>query len=667
MRGSKPGVALAGRWAPVAGVAMALMAMACLLALATRSYASDVRIVSVRFGWGGYWRPGEPCPVVVDVETRGGRLTGSLEVTASSAEPYPPVPPVASSQALEMLGATRQRRVLYMFPPLWLAYPGTTLAIAVRTKQGDRVVDRRVISAGKLHPLRDVDALLLVVSGDPYALNTVAGTPVRLSAPSTGQRQGELRVANATASELPDDVHGFQPARLVLLANAPIDRLAAGQARALADWVLSGGTLVVAGGAEYGRLRAPVLRGLLPVLPTGATVARRAIPAFGMRIPPATPVTAFRLAPNAHMVPGSGGMAAVAPVGLGRCAFLAFDPTSDPVRGLYQGRVWQALTPLSASEEAWRAFARGTYLLSTAGTGPSVALLDTVLGMGGVQLPPFWLVALYVCLYVVALGPVNYGLVRGLRRPELGWFTVPATILVFTLGCYAAGCYTTGGRLRLRRVTVVVAGGGARRAPAISYVGLFAPRQGRYNLQTDRHGEYLVPASGNPDWIQEGGLRLDVGERPGVVNAQVSMWSGNGYVATTMADLGGGLGGRFSASSAPGAGYVLRGYVLNRTGEHLKGCLAGLGGYVSNPFDIPTGRKAMVLGVSNPMRLGRSGDLFADARNAVLLQRLSGLAIVGPLHRKGPRLFVNGRPTPCEDVTLLAARVPCALPKGATP
>ncbi|MGV2438047.1 MAG UNVERIFIED_CONTAM: hypothetical protein LVT10_26810 [Anaerolineae bacterium] len=58
-------------------------------------------------------------------------------------------------------------------------------------------------------------------------------------------------------------------------------------------------------------------------------------------------------------------------------------------------------------------------------------------------LPSIWGICGFVLLYVAMIGPVNYLVVRRLKRAELAWLTIPLLIVVFSLLSYVFG-----GRIR---------------------------------------------------------------------------------------------------------------------------------------------------------------------------------------------------------------------------
>jgi hypothetical protein len=77
---------------------------------------------------------------------------------------------------------------------------------------------------------------------------------------------------------------------------------------------------------------------------------------------------------------------------------------------------------------------------------------------------------------------VNYLVLRRLKRRELAWVTIPALVLVFSLGAYLAGYQLRGGQASLHRLAVVQVWPDAPYARVEGVAGLFSPRRTQYDL-----------------------------------------------------------------------------------------------------------------------------------------------------------------------------------------
>jgi hypothetical protein len=257
--------------------------------------------------------------------------------------------------------------------------------------------------------------------------------------------------------------------------------LSGAQVQALRDFVGLGGTLVVAGGAEWRRTLAPLPADLLPMVPQGtATVSLQPLAELaGATVPDMKALAAtgsLRQGARALLTADGVVLAAELNQGSGRIVELAFDPGGSPVAG----------SPYA--ELGWKqAFARS--LSDLAGNVPSApnvlppdpqftAFLPTA---GDAPLPAPALVGLVLVLYVLLAAPLNYLLVyRRLHRPALMWLTAPATAVLFTAIFYAVGNSVQGG-VEDHEIQVVKVGSG-RTVNLLEYHRVLFLRRGNHQI-----------------------------------------------------------------------------------------------------------------------------------------------------------------------------------------
>jgi hypothetical protein len=111
----------------------------------------------------------------------------------------------------------------------------------------------------------------------------------------------------------------------------------------------------------------------------------------------------------------------------------------------------------------------------------------SLLERGGLRLPSLNLpstgiVLAFLLLYVLVIGPINYLVLRRMRRLEWAWLSVPLVVLVFSCGLYAVGAGLRGGQSQLSQAAIVQGAEGQSRAFATGFVGLFSPRRASYTV-----------------------------------------------------------------------------------------------------------------------------------------------------------------------------------------
>jgi hypothetical protein len=161
-------------------------------------------------------------------------------------------------------------------------------------------------------------------------------------------------------------------------------------------------------------------------------------------------------------------------LGRGMADQLAFDPTLAPIRdwpdrrmifaGLLGGQVGTPgqVGPLRAEGNAENA-ARA---------------------LPGAALPPFLIVAGFLLLYVLTIGPINFFFLRKLNRLAWAWVTVPGTVILFAMLGYATGFRLRGNEPEVHRLSIVNGEAGLTEGRAESIIGLFSPRRTVLDVST---------------------------------------------------------------------------------------------------------------------------------------------------------------------------------------
>jgi len=183
--------------------------------------------------------------------------------------------------------------------------------------------------------------------------------------------------------------------------------------------------------------------------------------------------------------------------GFGQIVFLAADldrpPLADwPDRGLLVGRLLDH--PKSPTEEA----DEGTALMHYGFNDLAGQLRSALDRFPGVSMVPFYVVILLVVLYLLAIGPGDYFLLRKLlRRMQLTWVTFPLIVLAVSLAAYLLASRFKGNQVRLNQVDLVDVDTETGRIRGTAWVNLFSPRVDRYDLtfQPKRPGGDVLPGA----------------------------------------------------------------------------------------------------------------------------------------------------------------------------
>jgi hypothetical protein len=509
----------------------ALLAIVGAAALATVAAAEGPRISGCKLGIGGQFRLGAWAPLVVTV--KGGDEPIAARIVAVTADPdglgVATSPAGGRPTAIEAGGVTRERLHVR---------PGRDFApIEVQLHANGRVIDRRLFEVGS------GDAVALA-NGIELPMATAADAPLLLSlGPYVGlataleerlrqnPAHGGAVAAIQSLDDLPTDplaYDGVTAALLVIgreggrgwLAGLPPDDP---RARALVEWVESGGRLVIAGGAGAVDALGPggPFESLAPgvVVGVGSLARTTSLEQYASSEEPiylsgGTLPIAKLAAPSGRVEQSDGSGEGASPLvvrtlhGFGEVTLCTID-LDGPALARWAGRdalLRELMAPTLASVGAEPAGTNGYYFREDL-----LASLLTELdnSFAGVTTAPLGLIVALILGYLALIGPIDYWFThKVLGRPEATWVTFPLVVVATSVGAYAAGYWLKGDSIRINRLEVVdvIAATGATRGALLSHV--FSPRAERYDASCsprDAAGQPVADARGVTSWLGEPG------------------------------------------------------------------------------------------------------------------------------------------------------------------
>src|SRR5262245_60483759 len=431
-----------------------LLGVIAALASVGRAVAQDAPsiTVEVQAGYDGAYRLGEWFPVVVTIANDGPDVRGVLDWRFAGRPDEP-----TFQRAIDLPRGSRKRVTIDVFAN-----------DLVRSGQL-RLLDGAMILDEQTTPLEAVDQgrfLIVVVSSDAALLNSLNS----LSLPAVSG----ATVRHLDLTRLPESAASLRGVNALFLHDVDTTVLSQAQRDAMARWVQVGGQLVVSGGGGGQRTAAGVAD-LLPADVTGEVSQGdlAALGQFAAAQPP--PVTGAALSvaqprASAESLPPQAALLFRWLRGAGAVTFTTFDLAG--LRG-WEGepRLWsRLLAPLEVLAPGFDARQRRLNLLQTSLRLPSLGLPSAVT------------LFCFLIGYIFVIGPLNYLLLRRLRRLEWAWLTVPAAVLLFAGGLYIIGFGGRGGQSQISQIAVVQGSEGDTRGFATSFVGLFSPRRTSYTL-----------------------------------------------------------------------------------------------------------------------------------------------------------------------------------------
>ena len=452
----------------VAGAALVLLALAPAAPVA----ADGGLTMTARALLQGHARQGAWMAVAVDVENAGPTVTGELRVTGG------PDMRTRFGLGVELATGSRKTFTLYVQPP---GFVGSTSPLVVELVAGGSTVATAKAAVALHDPNQLVVGILAenparIVSQVSLLPNAATGTTAVL--------------VPLVVADLPDRVQGWAGLDRLIWQDTDAASLSTEQLTALSRWVAAGGRLVIVGGTAGPDALNALPEELLPYRPSGVLDVDPALlrPILGALPKDAAPVAALVGSPGKGRPLATSGdrvVAADMPYGSGHVTLLGFNPLSSwmTADSAMETLLWRRLVPQRSGTLV--ALTDDSQLVSGAASLPSLSL------------PPTSGLLVLIFGYILLIGPVNYLVLRRLDRREWAWATVPALIVVFTVGAFGIGALTRGSSVIVHEVAIVRGAPGTDLASAQSWLGIFSPTRASFAITVP--GDTLIagPISGD--------------------------------------------------------------------------------------------------------------------------------------------------------------------------
>jgi hypothetical protein len=447
----------------------------------------------------------------------------------------------------------------------------------------------------------------------------VIGTLTDDTATTAWVRSLPASSSTATVNLGPTPAAGLDPVPDVLstfdtivLTNLDASRLDRDQLSALTTYVRNGGSLILIGGPNGQSIVHSLPGALVPGTPAGTTTVSSlsGLSALGYGSPHrGSDVISVLTHPRGTVLASQNGTPLVVrmPLGQGNVVYLAFDPQDSPVAG-WQGR--PGLMNRIVGMANPYGLDRGA--LSSNGGSPinplmmkfgGSAIAAELANIPQAALPSIVLFLALAVLYILLIGPLNFLVLRRLRRREMMWVTLPLLGVLCVATTFGVAFRLKGNAVFVNGVSVIQLDGGDPARPVSAYMSLFAPVRGDYHLSYAGTGlTTTVPTSwyNNPSGSRPIGYRFQEGGDPAVTLPSMSMWTMRNVEVDSSVSIPGSVQ---SDLTVDGKGYIV-GTVHNGTALPLLHPTLFAGQGFERLADIPAGGTAGV-------HVKPSGDIHA--------------------------------------------------------
>jgi len=437
--------------------------------------------ITARAGLDGTCRLGEWLPVRVMVENKGTDFEARVQASYRNDQGGNSVYAVNIS-----LPATSRKEFFLYIHPI-----GSIRNFSVIVLDGQTELARQNLNVS----CAVADDLIFGVLSDDPAPYDILNDIRALSG-------GKTRLAQLTLADVPDRVQGWSALDALIVSNVDTGRLTADQKQALQLWVTNGGRLLITGGIHWQTTTA----GLQDVLPVTIVSTKNVtnLSALSAYMKDATPLDNDAILASGEVLEGARVLAIQdnvpllieKKIGYGKAYYLAVDPGLQPLDS-WSGMkdAYDHLLAFKPQKPIW---ANAAWNSSQANSALSA--------LPELDLPSFLYICGWLGIYVLAVGPVNYLILRRVKRAELAWVTIPVLVILFSCLAYISGFAYRGVNPILNRLALAQGWDGESQARVNDLVGVYSPSRAAYNVQTqDRFMLYQLyrdtDLQGGNDWL----------------------------------------------------------------------------------------------------------------------------------------------------------------------
>jgi len=414
--------------------------------------------LAVQAGFNGYCRSREWMPVQITLDNTGPLVEGRLEILQSPVQTSPVV----------YAGDVSLPNPAHKVVTLFIYADGYLDSLSVRlVKNGGQVLAN---ATAKLICLSPNDRLYGILSDRPDTFNILS---------QITRENGHTYLARLTAKDITINPDGLAALDMLVFSDFDSGVLSPDQQSSLLSWVTRGGRMLVTGGLDWKRTTAG-LAALVPVRPvdTQAVDNLGALAKFAGR--------QDALVKNTDLAQGSLLKAGTQVLltqdniplvlnhaqGWGEVDFLAFDPALEPFAG-WAGRLdfYHKLIDVDLVRPVWGW-----------GIQDWDAARQAVHTLAGDTEPNLFAIIGFILVYVIVIGPINYILLKRLKKTILAWITIPGLVLLFTAAAFIAGRLGIESRPVLNRLAIVQISPDNAQAHLDGLAGIISPVQSSYSL-----------------------------------------------------------------------------------------------------------------------------------------------------------------------------------------
>jgi len=458
-----------------------IMLTLALLAFTPGPAHATVEFAMEDWGLGGVVKAGMWAPLYLELTSRGEDFRGYIQLEIDTGQKVKPL----FVKPLELIANTRTRHWLYMRTPVLLQRGTFDYRFKWRIiNSADKVVQKNEWPRESQRIIPTYDSIVAL-------FGTANISKAGLATLHNKNNESRVYVQRIYPQSAPNMMIGYDGIDALVWANPnPALLLSEQQHDAIIDYVRSGGHLVLACSTGWQALTNSFLSELLPATPTGTRDIRQldALASYGLREEADKAITIVRLTKargKTLMTHQDEPVIVRGSVGSGHVTLIGFDPTKEPFCSL-SGRdvFWSRLLNLSvAPDKKFKPWGL------TCATGSALRSLNDFPGFKPIN---FTFVVLFMIAYIILIGPVDYFLLKRLKKLHWTWVTFPAVAILCS---YIAFVMLSSGRVSgfmANSVSIVDASADGEEATGATFMTMLSPAHKRYNIKINNVTDYSI-------------------------------------------------------------------------------------------------------------------------------------------------------------------------------
>lgn len=396
-----------------------------------------------------------------------------------------------------------------------------------------------------------------------------------------------------SSEDLPLDYVSYDSLDALVIGDAPLGQLSDLQVRAIRNWVASGGFLIVTGGADFAGMRASGLDSILPVNTNGAVTSaslQELSSTYG-RFDSNDPVLVMSAAskPGSQILLGTADRVIVGEraYGSGTVRFVAINPKLNPYRGWGAAKdLWNdLLVPAAESlpgQRNW--FGRG----GRGGRGGS-GIQDFLFNLAEIKPPSAKYFIFFLLAYVLIVGPINYLVLRWMKKLDWAWITIPAVVILFTVTSVVIAEIRRGGSSITTDVSLVEIHQRDQLARTINWMMIMPSFKGTQQINIDGHDTFATDMHDGfgSRATTSGSIEIERDPKGAALRVPMNTWSSGMLKFRSIGETSPLL---MATNETEG----VRVTVKNISSKSITGAVYISSGGISDPFDIASGEEKQV-------------------------------------------------------------------------